>query len=230
MRVSKEQAALNRQHILTAATRLFREYGIHATGVDAITKEAGLTHGSLYSQFGSKEAIAAEAIRFAVKRSKHLWQRVAERKSETKVFGSIVEGYLSREHRDDPGQGCVVAALGADIARQPHSVRAAFTKELVDVLEFLSQLMPGDDPSGRREDAIAVFAGMVGALILARAVNDEALAERILQTTAKQITQRTEARKPARRTACDRRTRAKSMRIPLRSSRRKARTQVTQEL
>ena len=79
MRVSKEQAAQNRQHILTAATRLFREHGIHATGVDAITKEAGLTHGSLYSQFGSKEAIAVEAIHFAVTRSKHLWRRAAER-------------------------------------------------------------------------------------------------------------------------------------------------------
>ena len=200
MRVSKEKAAQNRQDILTAATRLFREHGIHATGVDAITKEAGLTHGGLYSQFGSKEAIAAEAIRFAVTRSKHLWQRAVERKPGTRAFRSIVEGYLSREHRDTPGQGCVVAALGADIARQPPSVREAFTKELADVLEFLSRLMPGDNPSHRHEEAIAAFAGMVGALILARAVNDEALAERILQTTAKRITQQTEGRKPARRT------------------------------
>jgi TetR/AcrR family transcriptional repressor of nem operon len=200
MRVSKEKAAQNRQDILTAATRLFREHGIHATGVDAITKEAGLTHGGLYSQFGSKEAIAAEAIRFAVTRSKHLWQRAAERKSGTKAFRSIVEGYLSREHRDDPGQGCVVAALGADIARQPHSVREVFTQELGNVFELLAQFMPGDDSSRRCDDAIAAFAAMTGALILARAVNDVALAERILQTTAKRITQHTEVRKPARRT------------------------------
>jgi TetR/AcrR family transcriptional repressor of nem operon len=230
MRVSKEQAALNRQHILTAATRLFREYGIHATGVDAITKEAGLTHGSLYSQFGSKEAIAAEAIRCAVRRSKHLWQRVAERGPGAKVFGRIVEGYLSREHRDDPGRGCVVAALGADIARQPHSVREAFTKELADAFEFLARLTPGDTDSGCYDDAIAAFAGMVGALILARAVNDESLAERILRTTAKRITRRTEARKPARRTAGARRAGTKSMRISSRSSKRKVGTQVTREL
>jgi len=200
MRVSKEKAAQNRQDILTAATRLFRERGIHATGVDTITKEAGLTHGGLYSQFGSKEAIAAEAIRFAVARSKLLWQRAAERKPGTEAFRSIVKGYLSREHRNDPGQGCVIAALGADIAHQPHSVRAAFTKELEDVLEFLSRIMPSDNLSHRHEDAIATFAGMVGALILARAVNDTALAERILQTTAKRITQHTEVRKPVRRT------------------------------
>lgn len=200
MRVSKEKAAQNRQDILTAATRLFREHGIHATGVDAITKEAGLTHGGLYSQFGSKEAIAVEAIRFAVMRSKHLWQRTAERKPETEAFRSIVEGYLSREHRDKPGQGCVVAALGADVARQPYSVREAFTKELADVFELLARLMPSDDPTRRDEDAIAAFAGMVGALILSRAVNDETLSERILQATTKRITQRTEVRKPARRT------------------------------
>src|SRR5262245_33737363 len=105
MRVSKEQAAQNRQQILTAATRLFREHGIHATGVDAITKEAGLTHGSLYSQFGSKEAIAVEAIRAAMTRSKHLWQRRAERGRENQALRRIVEGYLSQEHRDAPGEG-----------------------------------------------------------------------------------------------------------------------------
>lgn len=200
MRVSKEKAAQNRQDILTAATRLFREHGIHATGVDTITKEAGLTHGGLYSQFGSKEAIAVEAIRFAVTRSKHLWQRVAERKPGTKAFRSIVEGYLSRAHRDEPGQGCIIAALGADIARQPHSVREAFTKELQDTFELLAQLMPGDDLSHRSDDAIAALSSMVGALILARAVNDEPLSERILKATAKRVTQPVEVRKPTRRT------------------------------
>jgi len=86
MWVSKEQAAQNRQHILTAATRLFLEHGIHAIGVDTITREAGLTHGSLYSQFGSKEAIAVEAISVAVARSKHLWQRAVERKPGRDAF------------------------------------------------------------------------------------------------------------------------------------------------
>jgi TetR/AcrR family transcriptional regulator, transcriptional repressor for nem operon len=199
MRVSKEKAAQNRQDILTAATHLFREHGIHATGVDAITREAGLTHGGLYSQFGSKEAIAVEAVRFAMARSKHLWQRAAEREPGGKAFRTIVEGYLSRAHRDDPSQGCIIAALGADIARQPRSVREAFTKELRDAFELLARLIPGDDPSRRSDDAIAAFSSLVGALILARAVNDKPLSERILQTTAKRITQQTEVRKRARR-------------------------------
>ncbi|HEV8714488.1 MAG TPA: TetR family transcriptional regulator [Candidatus Binatia bacterium] len=199
MRVSKEKAAQNRQNILTAAARLFREQGVSATGVDAITKDASLTHGAVYSQFGSKEAIAAEAIRLALRGSGCLWQRLVERKGAKQAFPAIVAAYLSRDHRDSPGQGCAVAALGSEIARQSQSVRDAFTEELKAGLAFLAAVMPGEDSSGRYEDAIAAFAGMVGALILARAVNDEPLSDRILQVTAERVTQSVKARKPAQR-------------------------------
>jgi TetR/AcrR family transcriptional repressor of nem operon len=199
MRVSKEKAAQNRQDILTAAARLFREQGVSATGVDAITKDVNLTHGAVYSQFGSKEAIAAEAIRLAFTGSKRRWQRLAERKGGEKAFPAIVAQYLSPEHRDAPGQGCVAAALGADVARQPQSVREAFTEEFKDTLELWAGVMPGDNPARRYEDAIAAFASMVGALILARAVNDEPLSDRILQATAKRVTQSVKARTPAQR-------------------------------
>jgi TetR/AcrR family transcriptional regulator, transcriptional repressor for nem operon len=128
MRVSKEKAAENRLHILAAAARLFREQGVSATGVDAIAKEAGLIHGAVYSQFGSKQAIATEAIRLALKRATHLWQRIAERRGPKQAFPAIVEQYLSRKHRDAAGQGCVLAALGSEIARQPESVRDTLTK------------------------------------------------------------------------------------------------------
>jgi TetR/AcrR family transcriptional repressor of nem operon len=199
MRVSKEKAAQNRQDILTAAARLFRERGVSATGVDAITEDAGLTHGAVYSHFGSKEAIAAAAIRLALQGSRRLWQRVAERKGEEKAFAAIVAAYLSREHRDAPGQGCVAAALGADVARQPHSVREAFTEEFKDGLAFLAEVMPGDDPARRYEDAIAAFASMVGALTLARAVSDETLADLILKTTAKRLIDPSTLQRAARR-------------------------------
>jgi len=197
MRVSKEKAAQNRQDILTAAARLFREQGVSATGVDAITKDASLTHGAVYSQFGSKEAIAAEAIRLALRGSERLWQRLVERKGAKQAFPAIVAAYLSRDHRDSPGQGCAVAALGSEIARQSQSVRDAFTEELKAGLAFLAGVMPGKDPARRYEDAIAAFAGMVGALILARAVNDEPLSDRILQVIAERVTQSGKARKPA---------------------------------
>jgi TetR/AcrR family transcriptional regulator, transcriptional repressor for nem operon len=200
MRVSKEKAAANRQDMLTAAARLFREQGVSATGVDAITKDAQLTHGAVYSHFGSKEAITAEAIRLALQGSQRRWQRLVERKGEEQAFAAIVAEYLSRAHRDAVGQGCVVAALGSEIARQSQNVRAAFTEELKAGLDFLAGLMPGDDPARRYEGAIAVFASMVGALILARAVNDAALSEQILHTTAKRMIPHANVRASARRT------------------------------
>src|SRR5881398_1821538 len=187
MRVSKEQAARNRKQILTAAARLFRENGIRATGVDSISEGAGLTHGAFYSQFESKEALAAEAIRLALARSKHVWQRAAERKRGSEAFRSIVTGYLSPEHRDSPGRGCIVAALGPSVARQPRKVRAAFTGELKDAVDFLAALVPGNDPSRRHEDALAAFACMIGALILARAVDDRRLSGQILDAAAKRV-------------------------------------------
>jgi len=199
MRVSKEKAARNRERILTSAARLFREHGIGATGVDAITEDAGLTHGGLYSQFGSKEAIAAEAIRFALARGKRVWQRAVERNPGKRALPAIVEGYLSRAHRDSPGTGCVVAALGTDIARQSPRVRLAFTREIKDDLEFLSRLMADDGHPRRYEDAIVAFASMAGALILARAVNDEALSDLILKSTAKRVIKRAKMRAAVRR-------------------------------
>ena len=199
MRVSKKTAAKNRERILTSAARLFRENGIGATGVDAITEDAGLTHGGLYSQFGSKEAIAAEAIRFALARSKRVWQRALERNPGKRALPAIVDGYLSHAHRDAPGTGCVVAALGTDIARQPRRVRQAFTREIKDELEFLSRLMSNGDHSRSYEDAIVAFASMAGALILARAVNDEALSDLILKSTAKRVTRRGKVRAASRR-------------------------------
>jgi TetR/AcrR family transcriptional regulator, transcriptional repressor for nem operon len=199
MRVSKEKAAQNRERILASAARLFREHGIDATGVDAITEDAGLTHGGLYSQFGSKEVIAAEAIRFALTRGKRVWQRALERNPGMGALAAIVDGYLSRAHRDAPGTGCVLAALGPDIARQPPRVRQAFTREIKDDLEFLSRLMPDDGGDSRYEDAIATFASMAGALILARAVNDEQLSDLILKSTAKRVIKRPKARRAVRR-------------------------------
>jgi TetR/AcrR family transcriptional repressor of nem operon len=197
MRVSKEKAAENREQILAAAARLFRENGIAATGVDSITSAAGLTHGGLYSQFGSKEAIAAEVVRFASASSKRRWQRLAERSGAGAIFPAIVKGYLTPAHRDAPGHGCAVAALAAEVARQPKTVRRAFTRELEATIEFLAKQMPGKSSSRRRERAAAAFSCMVGALILSRAVSDNILSELILNSAA----QRTlEFARPRRRT------------------------------
>jgi TetR/AcrR family transcriptional repressor of nem operon len=197
MRVSKAQAAQNRQKILTAATRLFRERGIGATGVDAITEDAGLTHGAVYSQFGSKEAIAAETMREVMAGSRRRWRRLLERSGRGKAFAAIVVGYLSHDHRDSAGTGCAVAALGSEIAKQPERVRNAFTAELKEGLDFLADLMPRAGRSRAYDDAIAAFASMAGGLILARAVSDERLSNRILEATARSVIHMAGSKRPS---------------------------------
>lgn len=201
MRVSKEKAARNREHILTAAARLFRENGISATGIDSIGEDAGFTHGAIYSQFGSKEMIAAEAVGLALQRSKHLWERIAEKRGRKKALAAIVAQYLSPAHRDGAGQGCVVSALGSEIARLPASVRDVFTAHLKESLEFMTEVMREDNPASRQEDAIAAFASMIGGLMLARAVNDATLSDQILKTTAARVLRSSKRTKVTHRAA-----------------------------
>lgn len=184
MRVSKQAAAENRRRILTAAARLFREHGIDGAGVDGITEAAGLTHGAFYSQFESKEAVVAEALRLVLDESRELWARDASGEEKSDVLERIIDRYLSRRHRDSPGAGCAVAALGSDIARQPKKIRDVFTKRLEESLDILAGLVPARTASRRYDMAIHLFSAMVGALILARAVGEEALSRRILQTVA----------------------------------------------
>src|ERR1700679_1305255 len=107
MKISKEKGAENRELILTQAARLFRERGVKGVGVDALTRAAGLTHGSLYSRFGSKEALVAEAVT-------HAFARTAEKWGGVESLAKYADAYLSVDHRDSRGDGCTVSALGSE--------------------------------------------------------------------------------------------------------------------
>jgi TetR/AcrR family transcriptional regulator, transcriptional repressor for nem operon len=187
MRVSKETAAENRRRILTAASRLIREQGISGAGVDSIMTAAGLTHGAFYSHFDSKEAVVEEALRVVLDESRQLWVRRASRKGKRDALETIIDGYLSPRHRNSLGEGCAVAALGSDLPRQPRMVRRAFTKRLQESLAMLASLVPAKAASRGDDVAIRLFSSMLGALILSRAVADEALSRRILRTVADEL-------------------------------------------
>ena len=171
MRVSKEKAAENRERIVTEAARLFREHGLSGVGVDALTEAAGLTHGSLYSQFGSKERLAAEAVGHALSTS-------AARMSDAGSLNAYVARYLSADHRERRDTGCVMAALACEIPRHGATIRHSFTNAVRAVANRIAGLMPGRRKS--KDEALAVVATMVGALTLARAVDDPDLSDRIL--------------------------------------------------
>lgn len=187
MRVSKEKAAENRARILTEAARLFRERGLSGVGVDALTEAAGLTHGSLYSQFGSKERLAAEALEHALARSA-LARRPEGDGGQT--IAELIERYLSPAHRDGPGQGCAMAALGCELPRQAPALRRVFTTALRDRVARLARLLPGHDKAPPEDEALALLSSLVGALILARAVEDEALSDQILSAARESLLDR----------------------------------------
>jgi TetR/AcrR family transcriptional repressor of nem operon len=171
MRVSKEQAATNRARILSEAAKMFRERGLAGTGVDALAAAAGMTHGSLYSQFGSKERLAAEAL-------SHAFEGSAARSEQAVDIAGYVASYLSARHRDQPGTGCVLATLGPEVARQDGALRTSFTAGLRRMIARIGRLLP--ERRDREDEALGVAATLVGAMVLARAVDDPALSERIL--------------------------------------------------
>ena len=181
MRVTREQAAANREKILEVAGTLFRQHGYDGIGVADIMKEAGLTHGGFYGHFASKDDLAAEITARILGRSEWI-ERLT--RSANPTFADVVRGYLSARHRDDAGRGCLFAALAADVTRQPRQVRRAFTQGLRSRVETLRKLVPGRSAAARRQKALATMAGLVGALVLSRAVDDGALSDEILEAAA----------------------------------------------
>jgi TetR/AcrR family transcriptional regulator, transcriptional repressor for nem operon len=181
MRVSKEKAAENRERILTEAARLFRERGLSGIGVDALTDAAGLTHGSLYSQFGSKERLATEALSHAASTS-------SARMSDAGTLDEYISRYLSADHRKRRGDGCVMAALAGEIPRHGAAIRHSFTDAVRAVMKQIASLMPGRRKS--EDEALVIVATMVGSLTLARAVDDPQLSDRILAAARTRLASR----------------------------------------
>jgi TetR/AcrR family transcriptional regulator, transcriptional repressor for nem operon len=181
MRVSRQQAAENRQRILIEASRLFRERGLSGVGVDALTQAAGLSHGSLYSQFGSKDRLAAEAFDHAVSRSSATLR-------DAGTLEDFVARYLSRDHRNRRGEGCAMAALVGDMPRQGASIRHGFTDAVRAFARRVATLMPARRKP--EDEALAAVATMVGALALARAVDDAKLSDRILAAARRSLASR----------------------------------------
>ncbi|KQP05825.1 MAG: TetR family transcriptional regulator [Methylobacterium sp.] len=170
-RVSQEQARLNRQRVVEVAAALFRERGLHGVGVADIMASAGLTHGGFYGQFANKDALAAEAFDAALGE---------DRRGDV---DTILANYLSLGHVQAPGKGCPLAALANDVSREaPGSpVRTRFTHGVERLASILANLTPKASRERRRQKSLAALSTLVGAVVLARAVNDEALANDLLQ-------------------------------------------------
>jgi len=187
MKVSRAEAAQNRERIIEVAAKLFRERGFDGIGVVELMKSAGLTHGGFYGNFASKEDLMAQACARALGGSLDAIRQLAERDGEN-ALSAVASAYLSPAHRDRPGEGCVLAALGAEAARHGSPVRSTFTRGVRSALDMLTRLVPGKSERAKREKVLVIYASMVGALVLARAVDDAELSEDVLQSVLASIT------------------------------------------
>ncbi|HET8995291.1 MAG TPA: TetR family transcriptional regulator [Acetobacteraceae bacterium] len=182
MRKSKEAAAATRQCIIDAAALLFRRHGIDAVGVDAVMQAAGLTHGGFYGHFASKEALVAEVSAAALARSAARWDRISREAPPAEALGRIVGPYLSPAHVAAPESGCVLTALGAEVARRPEA-RAALSASIREMLQALARCRP-EQPGPA---ALAGLSTMVGAVVLARLADDPQLADAFLQAAERAV-------------------------------------------
>jgi TetR/AcrR family transcriptional regulator, transcriptional repressor for nem operon len=159
-RSSKQDTAKHRQQVIEGASELFRERGIDGVNVGELMGAAGLTHGGFYRHFASKDELAGLAAAHAIAKQ-------AELLGDERAF---IEGYLSPEHRDDVAHGCVVSALGPELARADEPVREAFVEAYRAFVERF-----GDD-----EQALAKLSTMVGALVIARVAKGDPLSDEVL--------------------------------------------------
>lgn len=179
MKVSREQMAQNRSRILTEAGRLFREKGFDAVSVAEVMKAAGLTHGGFYGHFASKDDLIAQTV-----------AHTTTAPDGGHGFAAFADGYLSQRHRDASGQGCPTAALASELRHQSSDARAAMSEGITRQLARLAVAIDRDaaqglDPATLRRRAIGSWSAMVGAMIMARAVDDPALSAELLAETRK---------------------------------------------
>jgi len=177
MKVTKAQVQENRARIVEMASVLFRERGYDGVGVAELMAAAGLTHGGFYKHFKSKADLMAEAAAEGLAQS-------AANTADIDVV-AFVNQYVSRQHRDAPGDGCTMAALCGDAARQPESIKAVFAAGIerqLAILENDDTAMGEHEKREARAMTIDSIAHAVGAIVLSRACPDDStLADEILE-------------------------------------------------
>lgn len=187
MRHSREVAAETRARIVKVASRQFRKHGIGGIGVADVMAKAGLTHGGFYKHFASKDALAAEACRFALAASRQELRAIAAAAPPGRVLQQVVEAYLSMPHRDHPDRGCVIAALAAEAARLGPEASGVVAEGYEALVAFIASLLEARQQQDAVQRARAIVAAMVGALTVSRTVRDRQAAEQVLAAARRGI-------------------------------------------
>jgi TetR/AcrR family transcriptional repressor of nem operon len=187
MRYSPEQKIETHKQIVGNAAREFRSKGLQGIGIADLMSQVGLTHGGFYAHFKDRDSLVAEASICAATDSFGRLLAIAEAALPGEEVSAMLDFYLSPEHRDEHGYGCVLPALAADLARQPDSVRNAFTGLLKENLEKLSRYMPAEDARAKLNQAMMLISGMAGGILIARAMNDPMLSKLLLESVRTQL-------------------------------------------
>jgi TetR/AcrR family transcriptional regulator, transcriptional repressor for nem operon len=188
MKVTKEEKAIHREQIIATAAHRFREKGFDGISVSDLMKEVGLTHGGFYGHFSSKDELVALAVQRAFRETIVRWEKVIEAAPE-RPLEAFMEYYLTTRHRLQPQSGCILAALGSDLSRQPEMVKAVVTEGQQKALETIAKAIPGPVGPAKRRQAIAILARLVGAMILSRSVVDKEFSAEILEASAESTEQ-----------------------------------------
>jgi TetR/AcrR family transcriptional repressor of nem operon len=197
MRYSREHKLETHARIVKKASVRLREKGAHGIGVADLMKDAGLTHGGFYAHFDSREALVIEAFAHAMDRGTEHWRRLAERTPPEKRLATIVDSYLTTLHRDDPGHGCAIPTLGAEIARESPKTRKAFAAKLEQMIEMLADQIPQVPRKAARKQAMAGIATMMGTLVLSRIAGNGEFSDEILGAGRDAVLARASQPKPA---------------------------------
>ena len=185
IRTSAKEASHER--IVSAAARAIRRSGYGGTGVADIMKEAGLTHGAFYAHFESREAMLAEAASRACAESAAVAVNVAASVPPEQALALMLRTYLSPEHVAQVELGCPLAALGSETPRQAPEVRRVTTRHVKEMIDLVARQSPDWGQPGAHEGALATVATMVGALLLARAVDEPALSSSLCEAALKHL-------------------------------------------
>lgn len=181
MRYPVEQKAETHERIIEAAARSFRELGSEGQGVSQLMKDLGLTHGGFYRHFDSKEDLYVAAITRGFQEAADRMVAAAATAHQGNQLRAIIEHYLSMEHLEDPGGGCVLSTLAAEIARQRPAVRARINAGMKSYRERLLPFFPGNDDAEKRRQFVVLFPAMAGVLMTARAMTDPAARRETLE-------------------------------------------------
>lgn len=181
MRKTKKETASTRERIVIAAAEKFRERGIDATGLSDLMGAVGMTHGGFYKHFASKEQIVQEAVRSASVERRNAFEAHARAQPQGSELAALITAYLSMDHCDKRGGGCLIAALGSEISRATDATKALTSEQFLAFVALIESLLAPTvaDPHGR---ALAIASAMVGVLTLARIAPDPALARRVLDS------------------------------------------------